>query len=900
MSEITFSSNADFVESGDLFKIMELRYSQSMYDDDGCYPAKQPVSNSLELIRWYRNCEVFLSQLSAVEKKCAPLGDNDYEAFEAELRGLVIDPDVFSNFGITEHNRACQEIYDVFKLKEFRALTLHSSLPTEEKLQDLLEGGCKLREKLKSSAWLQHRFNLSNDHQGLLSDLHEFLKITESTYCLAFDIEVTADQFHDNCSVKWLDRAKPIKRLFEEALEFILTRQGDVLRFYVKLEENGVYGYRFHAVVFLRSLKLTEGAWLANFREQLQQFLADNYWLDRLIKPRFTKVLEEFRNNRDLTEKIPSEDEADKLEQEILAEFKSFYHIAFELKNWNSELRKLNPDLKFEKDACFTNNDMQALEYWVAKNLFISDNYIFFNPHIEELQPSIKCWVKPAQKIITPPKLKHKVATNRPTARRGLDQAKQFNHQVAQTNEVGEPAQRRSGEPSSNFYNPNNDFTTMMPLASSAEPKDRAKFKKQEGEKTLTIDVGPPPAELVKNSSVAYTMQDFINYVADGKKGVVEKQVTNKVRVGWAKIFYQNTIRDAVLLKFMTDFEHFIDNLLHSSNAFFSVNQLPNCSPDGLSPVGAQYLVLFFNFHTQQIANKIHETNIAYDYWELVKTCFSIEPKNDISKTPMHTEQIQSLNHLMKKARTLAKDYEKKMQPQLQYLKYADAKTWKKVFEKERILMRFQFGVPAVLNEKSVITSVFNSFKSRLSGKDRQFKDVGYIRLYHELNQRHSLDVLLMFENAKGAENQKELSTVVEDIWIKSVNAEMNKQNVQANHCNHENLVRSVDFIPKHGQMAVKYLYVRNYKAAEDKSVISLLIPYFISQAIFLQDTSNGSAHKLNTSQFLTDLFAKKPTGKKVGAKARGKQPNKVQKTTDTKDDPLDDEFVEMDGRRLS
>ncbi len=322
MSEITFSSNADFVESGDLFKIMELRYSQSIYDDDGCYPAKQPVSNSLELIRWYRNCEVFLSQLSAEEKKCAPLGDNDYEAFEAELRGLVIDPDVFSNFGITEHNRACQEIYDVFKLKEFRALTLHSSLPTEEKLQDLLEGGCKLREKLKSSAWLQHRFNLSNDHQGLLSDLHEFLKITESTYCLAFDIEVTADQFHDNCSVKWLDRAKPIKRLFEEALEFILTRQGELLRFYVKLEENGVYGYRFHAVVFLRSLKLTEGAWLANFREQLQQSFSDYYLLDKLLKPRYTRMLEEFRNNRDLTEKIPSEDEADKLEQEILAYWK--------------------------------------------------------------------------------------------------------------------------------------------------------------------------------------------------------------------------------------------------------------------------------------------------------------------------------------------------------------------------------------------------------------------------------------------------------------------------------------------------------------------------------------------------------------------------------------------------
>ena len=53
MLDTTYFTNAALVEDGDLFKIMELRYSHSIYDENGYYNVKQPVSNSLELIRWY-------------------------------------------------------------------------------------------------------------------------------------------------------------------------------------------------------------------------------------------------------------------------------------------------------------------------------------------------------------------------------------------------------------------------------------------------------------------------------------------------------------------------------------------------------------------------------------------------------------------------------------------------------------------------------------------------------------------------------------------------------------------------------------------------------------------------------------------------------------------------------
>lgn len=196
-------------------------------------------------------------------------------------------------------------------------------------------------------------------------------------------------------------------------------------------------------------------------------------------------------------------------------------------------------------------------------------------------------------------------------------------------------------------------------------------------------------------------------------------------------------------------------------------------------------------------------------------------------------------------------------------MKYADAKLWQKAFDQERILMRYQFSLPYSLNEKTGITRVFNLFKSRLSGKGRLFHDVRHILLCRKNNQRESLDVVLLSDNAQGAEDQKWLSQRIKELWGETVNAEMRKQNVQVNPYDSENLIRCVDLIPEHEQLAVKYLYIRNCEVAIEKSVISHLIPYFISQAIFLQDVSSNPIYKLSMSRYLTILFDKKSSEKK-------------------------------------
>ncbi len=878
MSNTTYFPNAALVQSGDLFKIMELRYSHSIYDEDGYYNVKQPVSNSLELIRWYRNCEIYFGRLMAEENEGIPSNEIDYCTFKNVLENLKIDPEVFLNFGITEYSKECRRLYTELQLKDYRRLTQNKK--DEAEINAFLRNIHSARDELKLLAKQPERFDCNDDHKTILKDLHSFLKQTDNAYFLAFDIEIETSRFEDNCSDRWLERATTLKLIIEEALVTIFSQHTDVLRAYIKLEDDGAYGYRFHTVTLLSSIALTEQSWLASFNESLKGLLADKTRTKNYLEAKYLKELEKIRNHRDLLEQPFSEETIERIEQEIKSDIESFQHISFKLINWNSQLRNFNPELKFQIDASFTTEDLRLLEYWGIKYLFISVKYIYFPLHNKKLHPSIKCWVKDtdvqtnAIATITPVPL---VRDTRPRINGSTRQIEQPNSKVVKRNiQAVDLPQRRCTDPEDAFYNNKRDFTQAMPLASVALPEPKSKFEKQEVGKGFEIQVGVPSQDEVIHSSTPCTMQDFIDYVADEKNGVVKTKINNKQRHMWAKIFYSNTILDEVLLKFLIQFECFIDNLLHSTNPFFTVKLQHNCSPEGLSTVGVQYLVLFYNFYTQQIANKLRAINIESDYWDLVINLFEYhfveEEHRNISQVVMHQEQIQTLNDLMKKARVLAKQYEQKIKPNLHHLKYADVKPWRKAFDQERVLMRCKFSLPYSLQGKLGITGIFNAFKTRLSGKNRQFKDVQHIVICRKKNQHETLDVLLMFDNSNGAEDQKWLSEQVKELWVKSVNAAMKKCKVQPSNSDLEKLVSFIDFIPKHESLAVKYLYIRNHKAAVEKSVISHLIPYFISQAIFLQDVSSGSTHKLSMSRYLTNLFDNQIPMKKVVPVVRNKK----------------------------
>ena len=857
------------MQSGDLFKIMELRYSHSIFDKDGCFNIISPVSNSLELIRWYRNCEDYFFQLSV---EGTPPSENDFASFQAELDRLIVKDEVLGNFGITEYSQDCRQLYSDLRLREYRNLVLKKY--GDNKLTNWLKEVYPVREQLKLLAKNEARFDLDVEYQFQIEDLQLFLKNTEAAYFLAFDIEIEADQFKGDAIANWRENAVLLKSILENALNDILKQQSDTLRFCVKFEDDGGYGFRFHVVIFLQFLTLTESAWLAEFNEKLQHRLSDKVLLNEWLKPLYTKKINEWRNHRDLNELGYSKEDLDKFEQNIHSNFQDYQHdIAFKIINWNEQLRKLQPELKFEIDGSFSNEDRQKLEYWGIEYLFISSKYIYFQQHHEDLHPSIVSFVYrspiPKQKIVA------KLATSeiqekdsRPRGEKKTENPRQSRGKKIQA--IKEPViqQRWADVNQTSFYNAKFDFTQNMPLADIKEEKKQNRFQSKPISKIEKLHVGAPKDDDVINPSKILTLQDFIDYVLDEKNDIWKTEIKNKQRVSWAEIFFKNKIRDAELLAFLIRFERFLDTLLNTSNPYFAVVPKLHCKPEGMTIVGGQYLSLLYDFHTQHIENKLNELNIRSDYWILVTKMFESRPDEeyqfDVSQLKMHHQQVQKINDLMKKARVLVKEYQKKMQQPLTYLKYADAKLWQKAFNQERILMRWQFNLPSDFNINKGLMSLFNKFKTRLSGKERHFKDVQHILLGCKRHQSVSLDVVLIFDSAELAENQNKLSEHVVELWTKTVKAEMKNPENQMSYGQLEDLAHSISLISKHEQLAAKYLFVKNSKMANDKLVISDLIPFFISQAIFLQDVSSNQRYKLSMSQYLTNLFVKKSNEKRM------------------------------------
>ena len=587
-----------------------------------------------------------------------------------------------------------------------------------------------------------------------------------------------------------------------------------------------------------------------------------------MVEATLHKKLNEWRNHRDLNELGYSKEDLDKIEQGIHSNFQDYQHdITFQIINWNEQLRRLQPELKFEINDSFSNEDRQKLEYWGIKYLFISSKYIYFQQHHEGLHPSIVSFVyrssTPKQKIVAKlatPDIQEK--DSRPRGKEKTENPRQSTRKKIQAIKEPVTQQRRIDVNQTSFYNAKFDLTQNMPLADIKEEKKQNRFQSKPISKIEKLHVGAPKDEDVMNPSKIPTLQDFIDYVLDDKNGIWKTEIKNKQRVCWAEIFFKNKILDAGLLAFLIRFERFLDTLLNTLNPYFAVVPKQHCNPEGMTIVGGQYLSLVYDFYTQDIENKLNELNIRSDYWILVTKMFESRPdeeyQSNVSQLKMHPQQVEKFNDLMKKARILVQENKKKMQQPLKYLKYADAKLWQKAFDQERILMRWQFNLPSGSNVKEGLMPLFNKFKTRLSGKERQFKDVQHILLECKRHQSVSLDVVLIFDSAELAENQSQLSEHVVELWMKTVEAEMKKLKNQVSYGQLEDLAHSISLISKHEQLAEKYLFVKNSKMASDKLVISDLIPFFISQAIFLQDSTSDSTFKLSMSHDLKSLFVKK------------------------------------------
>lgn len=852
MSESYFFTNSALVESGDFFKIMETRYPHSLFDRDGHFNTSKLVSNSIELVLWLRNCETYFQQLLAEDTL-----EVKTDQFVKELKELTAPKEIFENFGITEISTLYQRVYQRFELEKFKLASsgFIKEIAGYKDLDCWYESLLLQRETIKSEVQSKRSFELDSDKQKIYDDLVSFLKGTKSYHFLALDIEVTAPALQLKSRFEWFENTEVLKLIFEKVLNRICLSRSDILRYYVKLEDSGCYGQRFHTIIFLNNLTLTEQAWIHEFEQLLLNALNQQNLIESLI---IEKNEERIKSHTHRLEVLASIDPKNNLKDSkpTLINYENFSAIKFDLTNWNDRLLKFSPDLKFKITSQEQSSDIKLLEYWGVKYLFLSEKYIYMNHHNDSLNPTISHVVnleiekeyKAQASVIEPvalakdrrPRIEKRSANQKGTNSGGL------------VEDRVEPKRRVEHI---DFF----DGCNTLPLIKVALPQEKHKFEKKEFKADLEISGQPPSSDLMINTPLC-KFQDFLEYSFGEKIGKLELQ--HKQRVKWAEIFYKHAIHDEELSTFLIDFEHLLDYLLYSKNPYFA--HLPSdrhCMPKDMSFIGQQYLRLFIDFYQKQIVQKIEKIGIDSSHWKLIfdffMNNFEERPNADILQVRMYKERINSLNNNLKNAQILVKEHQNKLRKNLLYLNYIDTKVWKRAFDQERFVMRFCFNLPLRLDSEEIksISQIFDYFRKQLSGNARHFKNVNYISRKSNRGQLESLDILFMFDNAKGAEDQKWLNSHIIDLWGKSVKANIKDKLVDIPVNELKKLARQVEFIKGHEQLDEKYLHINDGKDAEAKLVSSQLIPYFISRAIFLQGASSAKTDQLSMSRNLSSLF---------------------------------------------
>lgn len=877
----TFLSNKSFVLNGDLFKIMEARYPQSIYDENGEFDTNKLVSCSLELVRWLRNCESYFESL-IMEGDADDNQVESYKNFKKELNKLIVSREIFNNFAITEISAVCTDLYQEFQLDSFRQASLgYAQTIGLLKLDEWCEKKYPARSSFRAKLKELRRFDLNPDKQVLYDGLLTFLDSTEEYYCLTFDLIIQPPKEDLSDCTNWVNRTSILKFIFENALEKILITQSlEVLRFYAKCEDNGSYGQRFHTIVFLRSLKLTENAWFADLNQQLKFVLADKEliksWLFKW-KDDIQKV--EIRPTKDETTANSELESGENFSEEFFAIYPD---IAFELTNWNAKLKELCPHLEFHIDSSTDVEQKSWLEYWAVKYLFVSEKYIYINPHIKKLNPTIRFsnnTILKAQRPVKPRTFSSgKEIRSKPSTRivkQHIDEpphsdlfeiARIQSDQITSTTSSSSEPRRRT-ERDNARYSPESDFTLGFQSAyldKTTPLKSKNKFSSTLSTKSLPeINVGAPKED--EFSGTSFLLEEFIEKAIQERKKFDEKKIKKSKRIEWAYIFYKNKIKDSQLSDFLIQFEYFCEQLLGNGNLNFAI--LPHgvsgrtCSPDDLTQLGKQYLLLFSDFHTQRIKEKIRDASIQSDYCALILDFF----KNDLVYTGpvyMVNQIIVNLSRHLKAIAQQARDYEKKFKKNLDYLKYHDDQRWAKVFDKERLVLRLKLNIP--LNDKQIgIGAVFDDFKKTVSGRERRFKDLQYIRCIGQNGPREFYDVLFILDCVKETGDPKELLSYFQDQWIKAIQRKLKNHQTSTGILTSREYMVCLKVLDSHKDLAVNHLYIPNATDTKYKLLIGELIPFFISQAIFLQKSGQyGKRHQLRMSADITKLFSSDKSSK--------------------------------------
>lgn len=361
-------------------------------------------------------------------------------------------------------------------------------------------------------------------------------------------------------------------------------------------------------------------------------------------------------------------------------------------------------------------------------------------------------------------------------------------------------------------------------------------FKKKEVVRGVDVS-GTAPT--IPSSISPCLIQDLITY-ASNNENIWKYDKHEKKLEKLVNLYFKEYGFDENLRVFIVKFFIFMDGVIEgkTEKAIWVKNMDPNAfvSKESLTLIGQRYFTLLNEYYECNIPKKMHVLDSS-DLYNFLKVFEVVEDGTVLWKLEGFTNQnALFLNNRVLDFKEDLIAHKAKFKKNFDNINYINEKIFQKIFIKDRLILRFEFKSADMDQDVRLLSRTFASLMKRLKGEYRLSEDINYIKFINEKNSKKYLDVLFFIEINEKFNSVKEVIESIQDHWVRSIYNTLDKSKSEEKiyterieiDAKIKNLMKSESLFDTEG------LYVGSRDKAKIKAVIDILIPYFISLAIFL------------------------------------------------------------------
>ncbi|WP_336930712.1 hypothetical protein [Acinetobacter tandoii] len=367
----------------------------------------------------------------------------------------------------------------------------------------------------------------------------------------------------------------------------------------------------------------------------------------------------------------------------------------------------------------------------------------------------------------------------------------------------------------------------------AAAPK-KASFKTKEVRRLSSI-AGTAP--VIPKTTPYMKTQEFIDYALNDQcvwKYSTEELLTEKV----FNLYLKENDFDSGSRAFLIKVLIFIESLERGKNikAIWLKNNDPEASVDkqNLTLIGKRYFLLLNEFESSGIAQHLNQLEDKHEFFHLLRYFALLGRMNIFWRiSDFKNDQAMQLNDNMLLLRRAWVAYQAEYSKNLENMHYIKNLPQNQIFSKDRLIFRFKLKANKLQNNIRLLSTTFTELMKRLQGKYRLSEDIKYIKYTNEQYFNKHLDVLFFIEPNEKFESIQEVKNSIQDHWLRAMDYVL-KDNSKLIITNSVEWDAELQQIMKTEELfQTESLYVGTTDREKIKKAIDVLIPYFISQAIF-------------------------------------------------------------------